>query len=224
MKLRTILLSFQNRCWWNCATLTEHRGERSFPRTQCHTVLVLIAVLQRAASEALVQHLPGPLRGRPDPAPQDAGPQGEGRRAVSKPRAGKEGVQGVEGQGQSLHGHKTEVWVLSKSVRFLLWASVSPSVECGQGTILPCHSAMGPVGLLLVVILSPVSLCYRRPSHLGASGTGEGRVCPCSGPGAECSQMIADAVACRREAKPQWALPGCTWDTALCPRGLPSFP
>lgn len=39
----------------------------------------------------------------------------------------------------------------------------------------------------------------------------EGTCCPCSGTGAEYSQLITDVVACRWGVKSHRALPGCTW-------------
>ena len=55
----------------------ERPGEpRSLQGEPGVTVLVLIVTIQRASAEALVQHLPALLRGGPDPAPQDTGPQG----------------------------------------------------------------------------------------------------------------------------------------------------
>lgn len=75
---------------------------------------------------------------------------------------------------------------------------------------LPCHSATAALGAPLAVVLSLSSLCCHPPSRVGASGTGRGRVCPCSGAGAESSRLITD-VACRGQARPHWVLPGCTW-------------
>lgn len=113
------------------------------------------------------------------------------------------------------------MWLLNESVLFLLWASVSPSVQCGQGTVSPHHSATGFVGVLLVAPSLPVSslscLCCHLLSHLIAHGTGRGYIGPCSGTGAEHSQLITGVVACSWEARSHWARPGCTWGHCRLP-------
>lgn len=126
---------------------------------------------QRAATQALVQHLPALLHGGPDPAPQDAGPQGTGPPCWLQ-RHPVCGLQ-AQGWGGGSPGWKQEVNVSlcpcmavarDESVTFPLWASVSPSVQCGRGTITP-HSAsglMGSSGVCPLSLLTFLSLCYHR--------------------------------------------------------------
>lgn len=98
----------------------------------------------------------------------------------------------------SLRGRHTEVRLLNAPAHFFFGLQVPHLSGAGQAPSRPAVEPWGSGGSSQHVcsLLSP--LCGHRPSHLGASGTGKGRACPCAGTGAE----IAD-VAGRREARPR---------------------
>ena len=114
-----------------------------------------------------------------------------------------------------------------ESVMFPLWASVSPSVQCGRGTISPhiqprgswvlwrllCLSSDCPVSLLPSAIPSCVCLCSVEHSLLIAEW-------PNSNPNPETGCSTPEA--CRWEVVSCWALPSCTWEH--CPPPLPTGP
>ena len=85
---------------------------------------------------------------------------------------------------------------------------------------------MGLMGVLLAAPLSPrpISVLHcHPPSHLEAHGAGRACVCPCSGKGAEHSQLMTGMGASRWERRCHRAQPGCPWRHRLAPTCLPSF-
>ena len=130
--------------------------------------------------------------------------------AVSELRAGKgEPRVGAQSQRQPWC---PQVRLLRESTMLPLWASVSPSVQRGQGTTCPATQPLGLSGLPVAVVLSPclvpVAICHPISEPVAQGGAVFAHVLVRE---RRCSQLITDVVACRWQARPHWVLPGCTW-------------
>lgn len=147
-------------------------------------------IVQRASSEALVPHLPGLLHGRPDPAPQDPGPQGTRAYApwrrllrVLSPRQGlgrRRPRLGVKVSASlCLCGAVTRECGFSMSQScFFSGLQSFPVCPAWQSAISPCRSAVGLTGLLWwlsslpVFSLSCLSLAICHPISEPAAEAG----------------------------------------------------